>query len=68
MGNEILLSPLYDALFDKHMIIFKDDVIMEVSAQFTTSLSNLNIDNNLKVYISEGMKKYLRKHREELRK
>jgi hypothetical protein len=42
--NEILLSPLYDALFDKHMITFRDDGIMKESTQFTTSLSKLNID------------------------
>jgi len=66
--NGILLSPLYDALFDKHMIAFSDDGVMEVSAQFAKCLSNLNIDKNLKIDVSEGMKKYLRKHREQFRK
>ena len=66
--NGILLSPLYDALFDKHIITFADDGTMEVSEQFTERLSNLNIDKNLKIDVSEGMKKYLRRHREQFRK
>ncbi len=66
--NGILLSPLYDALFDKHMITFSDDGEMKVSAQFERNLSTLNIDKNLRLDVREGMKKYLRKHREEFRR
>jgi hypothetical protein len=47
----------------EHMITFRGDGTMEVSAQFTKSLSNLNIDKNLKIDVSEGMKKYLRGNR-----
>jgi hypothetical protein len=50
------------------MTTFGDDEIMEVSTQFTKSFSNLNIDKNLKIDVSKGMKQYLRKHREEFRK
>ena len=47
----------------ERMIIFRDDGTMEVSAQFAKGLSNLNIDTNLKIDVSEGMKKYLRGNR-----
>ena len=47
---------------------FGDDGIMEISAQFAKILSNLNIEQNLKIDVSEDMKKYLRKHREKFRK
>ena len=47
----------------EHMITFRYDGTMEVSAQFTKSFSNLNIDTNLKIDVSEGMKKYLRGNR-----
>ena len=47
----------------EHMITFRGDGKMEVSAQFTKSLSKLNIDKNLKIDVSEGMKKYLRGNR-----
>mgnify|MGYP000991000094 CR=1 FL=1 len=66
--NGILLSPLYDALFDKHMITFSDDGIMEVSSQFEKRFTNTNLDKTLKIEVNQGMKKYLRRHREQFRK
>tara|TARA_B110000208_G_scaffold129510_1_gene157224 strand:- start:679 stop:1524 length:846 start_codon:yes stop_codon:yes gene_type:complete len=65
--NGILLSPLYDALFDKHIITFSDNGSMEVSEQFTERLNSLDIDTNLKIVVSEGMKKYLARHRDQFR-
>lgn len=65
--NGILLSPLYDALFDKHIITFQDDGAMEISSQYMKNLSNLNIAKTLKIDVSEGMKKYLKRHREQFR-
>ena len=65
--NGILLYPLYDALFDKHIITFSDDGSMEVSEQFIERLNSLDIDTNLKIVVSEGMTKYLARHRDQFR-
>ena len=65
--NGILLSPLYDALFDKHLISFQDDGNIIISQGIIDKELLLLIDKNSKIDVSEGMKKYLRKHRELLR-
>jgi len=65
--NGILLSPLYDALFDKHLISFKDDGKIIISENITDKKLLSLIDINAKIEVDEGMKKYLGKHRELLR-
>ena len=65
--NGILLSPLYDALFDKHLISFQDDGKIIISQGIIDKELLLLIEKNSKIDVSEGMKKYLRKHRELLR-
>ena len=65
--NGILLSPLYDALFDKNLISFQDngDIIISKKIQDTELISLIDINANIK--ITEGMKKYLINHRSQLR-
>ena len=65
--NGILLSPLYDSLFDRNLISFEDngEIIISEKVQNKELISFLNF--NAKIKISEGMKKYLNKHRSKLR-
>ena len=65
--NGILLSPLYDSLFDKNLISFQDngDIIISKKIQDTELISLIDINANIK--IAEGMKKYLINHRSQLR-
>jgi len=62
--NGILLSPLYDALFDKHLISFQEDGKILISKSITDKRLLSLIDKNASIDISEGMKKYLQRHRE----
>ena len=61
--NGILLSPLYDALFDKHLISFQEDGKILISKSITDKRLIALIDKNASIDISEGMKKYLQRHR-----
>lgn len=65
--NGILLSPLYDSLFDRNLISFEDngEIIISEKVQDKELISLLNF--NSKIKISEGMKKYLNKNRSKLR-
>jgi hypothetical protein len=67
VDNGILLSPLYDALFDKHLISFTDEGQMLVSNNIEAQTNYLNIEKALKIKVTYGMKKYLKRHRDELR-
>jgi 5-methylcytosine-specific restriction enzyme A len=63
--NGILLSPLYDALFDRHLISFDDDGEILLSDNLEESkVSELGINVNSKIPITKGMKKYLKRHRD----
>lgn len=65
--NGILLSPLYDSLFDRHLISFDDNGGIIISDKITSNqLENLGVITDCKIPVSEGMKKYLKRHREEL--
>ena len=61
--NGILLSPLYDALFDKHLISFQEDGKILISKSITDKRLIALIDKNASIDVSEGMKKYLQRHR-----
>ena len=65
--NGILLSPLYDALFDKHLISFQDDGTILISKSIKEKELISLINKNAKIAVNEGMKKYLEKHRKLLR-
>jgi 5-methylcytosine-specific restriction protein A len=66
--NGILLSPNYDALFDKHLISFDDEGLIIISSLLDAEMiQNLGIDTNAKIQVTEGMMPYLSRHRETLR-
>ena len=63
--NGILLSPNVDALFDKHFISFQDDGSILISKKLDNfNRDSLKIQKKIKIPISDGMKKYLKRHRE----
>ena len=66
--NGILLSPLYDALFDKYLISFDDDGSVIFSSMLTDDDKlALNISENIQINISQGMVPYLTRHRKKLK-
>ncbi len=63
--NGILLSPNVDALFDKHFISFTNNGKLVLSNRINEEkLVALGIPSDAVIPISEGMKKYLDKHRD----
>jgi len=67
VDNGILLSPLYDALFDKHLISFDDDGNILFSPTMSDDhIGQLGISINAKISVKRGMLKYLARHREKL--
>jgi len=65
--NGILLSPLFDALFDRHLISFQDTGEIIVSNTLKEeNIKKLGISSDIKISVTEGMKKYLRIHRSKL--
>lgn len=67
--NGILLSPLYDALFDKHLISFEDDGKLIISNKLSEdNINKAMLSQDMTIKITEGMKKYLKIHRDKLRK
>jgi predicted restriction endonuclease len=68
VNNGILLSPLYDALFDRRLISFNDDGSLAISKVLQKEeMAILNLNPALKINVTEEMKHYLRRHRENLR-
>jgi hypothetical protein len=65
--NGILFSPNVDSLFDKHLISFSDNGQMIVSDKLPNEeLKRLGIPLGVTIKVTEGMKKYLQRHRERL--
>ena len=65
--NGILLSPNIDALFDKHFISFSDEGQIMVSELISEKeLIDLGVSISIKIPVSEGMKKYLHRHRKRM--
>ena len=67
VNNGILLSPTYDALFDKHLISFDDSGSIIISSKIKNLVNVLGIDPNAKIKVDDEMKNYLTKHREQFR-
>lgn len=68
VDNGILLSPTYDALFDKHLISFSDEGEILLSSAVPESLfASLGVTGDETVDVFDGMKAYLQRHRENLR-
>ncbi len=66
--NGILLSPNLDALFDQHLISFSDDGKIILSDKINANnLDILDINQNMCIRVTEGMKPYLNKHRNKLK-
>lgn len=64
VDNGILLSPHIDSLFDKHLISFKDDGSIIISDKVSKEdLDILGISKSISLKVDEGMKKYLKHHR-----
>ena len=62
--NGILLSPNIDSLFDKHLISFSNDGQILISNKIDNlNRKSLNINEDIKIPISDGMIKYLERHR-----
>lgn len=66
--NGILLSPSYDALFDRHLISFEDDGRIIFSESLAPAeLSAMGVKTGSRLAVSDGMRPYLVRHREALR-
>lgn len=67
-NNGILLLPHYDALFDKHLISFEGTGRIIISGSLSQSQRiALNLTGDECINVTEGMKPYLKRHREQLR-
>ena len=67
-NNGILLSPNYDALFDKHFISFDDSGNIIISSAIDPSqLGSLGISTEANVLVTDLMRPYLARHRQKLR-
>ena len=67
VNNGILLSPTYDALFDKHLISFADDGKIIISDRIRDELKTLSVDESARIQVNDEMKFYLERHRSKLR-
>jgi hypothetical protein len=67
VDNGILLAPNADALFDKHLISFTDDGEMLISNRMSLeTLKSLGVNPSVIIPVFEGMKKYLKHHRDKM--
>jgi putative restriction endonuclease len=62
-----LLSPHYDALFDKHFISFNQSGKIIVSTHLSDEIRLLNIDLSASISINKKMEPYLQRHRARLK-
>jgi len=63
--NGILLSPVFDSLFDRHLISFEDTGDILISKNLNNeNIIRLGLSTKIEIDVSEGMIKYLRRHRE----
>jgi hypothetical protein len=66
--NGILLSPNYDALFDKNLISFSDEGTLIISKSINTKdLKTLGIEKKSTIKVNNGMKPFLKKHRSKMK-
>ena len=65
--NGILLSPVYDALFDKYLISFDESGKIIISDAINpTNKEKLGLSDNIKINITKGMLTYLKRHNKKL--
>lgn len=66
--NGILLSPLFDSLFDRYLISFKDSGEILISKKIISDkLNDYGLSKDIKIKVSKGMIKYLKKHRKKFK-
>lgn len=66
INNIMLLCPMHDALFDKHLISFDDEGKVLINKNITSEEKELlNINENQKIKVNEERKVYLEIHRRE---
>jgi predicted restriction endonuclease len=66
--NGILLSPLLDALFDKHLISFNDDGLILFGSQLSGEMqTRYGLSGDERIKVTEAMLTYFERHRRELR-
>ena len=66
--NGILLSPNYDALFDRYLISFSDDGIILFSTSLNMEeITKLGIDAKAKIKVNKEMLPFLTRHRSQLK-
>jgi len=69
VDNGILLSPIFDSLFDRHLISFKDTGELLISTKISKeNLTRMGVSRDIRINVSDGMKKYLRVHRAKFEK
>ena len=62
--NGILLSPIFDSLFDRYLISFKDNGELLISKKLNQkNVIKLGLRKDIKINVSKGMIKYLTRHR-----
>lgn len=66
VNNGLLLSPLYDALFDKHLISFSETGRLLVGQRVKDCARELNIAVDASIDIDPEMEVYLKRHRRKL--
>ena len=69
LDNGILLSPVYDALVDRHLIRFDNDGYLIVSPLLDSTLIDtiVGIDLNARVELTGKMIEYIARHRARLK-
>ena len=64
INNGILLSPNFDALFDRHLISFENDGSILISDMISQEdREALGVNGSIRIPVSEGMIPYLERHR-----
>ena len=67
VDNGVLLSPTYDALFDRHLISFDANGNILLSPKLSEELlTQLGVTGKEKIELFEGMRPYLERHRADL--
>ena len=68
VNNGILLSPNFDSLFDRHLISFNDDGLIQISPNISRGdREALGLLDSIQIPISDGMVTYLVRHREKFK-
>lgn len=68
VNNGILLSPHFDALFDRHLISFGEDGKILLGSHVSEEVrKQYGLTGEERINLTEGMRPYLERHRKELR-